>query len=253
MHLGKCHSCLSWGAWMRDAYAVEGNFWCMKSLAEALVPQILHSRSAVLEVPDLACKSQNPLCISPTQSIPLTINLSLSALMPFPAAGRGNVADRPTGGVITGLPALHHVPRTGEGSSEVFLCAAHLMEESDDILLLHSKHSKSPSWGFVGIVMRYIEEWCRVEIPSGFSCFKLSIYTWYFKAIFRKTPYLDCGDNKSTLETFSYNGCELKVHSVLLYPSEHFPWPVTCCSPRLKFILVQPKAKKKKRDLLLIL
>lgn len=170
-------------------------------------------------------------------------SLSTDAL---PCCWEGKCSSQTHGGVITELPALPHVPRTGEGSSEVFLCSAHLVEESDDILLLHSKHSKSPSWEFVGIVMRCVEEWCRVEIPSRISCFKLSIYTWYFKAIFRKTPYLDCGGNKSTLETFSYNDCELKVHSVLLYPSEHFPWPVTCCSRRLKLILVQPKAKKTK-------
>lgn len=146
--------------------------------------------------------------------------------------------------------SLHHVLRTGEGSSQVFMCYAHLMGESDDILLLllPIKYRESSSWEFVRIVMRCIEEWCGAEIPPRISCFKLSIYSWYFKAIFRKTPYFDCGGNKSTLEKVSYDDCELNMHSMLLYPSEHFPWPVTstCYSLRLKSMLVQPKAKETK-------
>lgn len=72
------------------------------------------------------------------------------------------------GGCNHRAPCLHHVPRTGEGSSEVFMRSAHLMGEPDNILLLllRSKCREPPSWGFVGIAMRCIEEWCRAENSS---------------------------------------------------------------------------------------
>lgn len=115
-------------------------------------------------------------------------SLSTDAL---PCCWEGKCSSQAHGGCNHRAPCLHHLPRTGEGSSKVFMCSAHLMGESDSVLLLLlcSEYRESPSWGFVGIVMRCVEEWCRVEIPPRISCFKLSIYTLYFKAIFRKTPW----------------------------------------------------------------
>lgn len=46
-------------------------------------------------------------------------------------------------GVQSWAPCLHHVPRTGKGSSKELLSSAHLPEDTDDslLLLLHSKYN----------------------------------------------------------------------------------------------------------------
>lgn len=65
----------------------------------------------------------------------------------LPCCWEGKCSSETHGGCNHRAPCLHHVLRTGEGNSKVFMSSAHLMGESDNILLLllHSKHKESLS------------------------------------------------------------------------------------------------------------
>lgn len=84
------------------------------------------------------------------------------------------------------------------------------------------------------------------KIPPKVSCLKLSIYTSYFKAIFKKNTLSWLWRQQVYVRQIFIRWLWIKGALCIPYPSEQLPWPVTsfCCSSGLKFILVQTGAKK---------
>lgn len=174
------------------------------------------------------CKSWKSLFISYTSSMFLTLGVNLSVWTSFPSAGIED-GSHMLMQMSSRASCLHHVPMTEKGSSKVLLSLAHTMGDTDGILISLSTANTSSCQDkdLQGSSWTVFSKDIKQKILPKISCLQLSVYTWYFKATFRKTCHLGCG-------------CGISC------PPEQLPWPATsaCCTPGLKVMLVQTRAKE---------